>query len=109
MGGICCHVLNRGNGRTEIFRDADYHSGFINPTPAARSAPMSSAGVPVLRCVTHTMGHCGWPGRTRFCMASFSPIAAGPANSAAAAISQPNVPAQLPFTDQDLRRCSPRP
>ena len=28
-GGICCHVLNRGNGRQTVFHDEDDYAGFV--------------------------------------------------------------------------------
>ena len=28
-GGLCCHVLNRGNNRAEVFRDADDCAAFV--------------------------------------------------------------------------------
>ena len=29
MGGLCCHVLNRGNGRAEVFHDDGDYAGFV--------------------------------------------------------------------------------
>ena len=28
-GGLYCHVLNRGNGRAEVFHDVEDYAGFI--------------------------------------------------------------------------------
>jgi putative transposase len=35
MGGLCCHVLNRGNGRAEVFHDEDDYAGFVELLPLA--------------------------------------------------------------------------
>ena len=29
-GGICCHVLNRGNGRQKVFRREDDYAAFVD-------------------------------------------------------------------------------
>ena len=28
-GGLCCHVINRGNGRMKVFRSRDEYAGFV--------------------------------------------------------------------------------
>jgi putative transposase len=50
VGGYCYHVLNRGNGRAQVFHDADDYHGFV------RLLRLAGARVP-LRLV----GFCSMP------------------------------------------------
>jgi putative transposase len=41
VGGICYHVLNRGNGRRDVFhKDGDYAAFLKGVTDAGRRVPM---------------------------------------------------------------------
>jgi len=43
LGTICCHTLNRGNGRTTVFhQDGDYAAFLILMKQANERVPMSS-------------------------------------------------------------------
>ena len=44
-GGICCHVLNRGNGRAEVFHDEGDYTAFIDLiSRACQRVPMRVLG-----------------------------------------------------------------
>ena len=44
-GGICCHVINRGNGRMKVFRGEDDYAGFVELIDlACRRAGMRVVG-----------------------------------------------------------------
>jgi len=65
LGGVCGHVLNRGNGRQTVFHDAEDYAAFLELIGlAGRRTPMRVVG---LCLMPTTFTWCSGRGTTATC------------------------------------------